>query len=84
MIHQARLCRRLADARERPKLDALLQAMVLVASRYAGNGYVVQDPARLRTWVVSNAMDCMSVESLQAMIMVAFYDVRLLEPPMWM
>jgi hypothetical protein len=77
MLHQSRLRRRLADPQERPKLDIVLHAMTLVASRFVGDEHVtVASPARLRAWVVSTAMDCMSVESLQAMIMLAFSDVR--------
>ena len=77
MLHQSRLRRRLADPRERSKLDIVLHAMTLVTSRFVQHEHVtVAGPARLRTWVVSTAMDRMSVESLQAMIMLAFSDVR--------
>ena len=77
MLHQTRFRRRLADPQERPKLDVVLHAMVLVASRFVSDYQYVMaaNPARLRTWVVSTAMDCMSVESLQAIIMLAFNDV---------
>jgi len=78
MIHQTRFRNRLADPRERPKLDVVLRAMVLAASRFVRDQHVaVPRPDRLRSWVVSTAMDCMSVESLQAMIILAFTDVSL-------
>jgi hypothetical protein len=77
MIHQARFRSRLADPRERPKLDVVLRAIVLAASRFVSDQHaVVPRPDRLRSWVVSTAMDCMSVESLQAMIILSFNDVR--------
>ncbi|KAH8909389.1 hypothetical protein BR93DRAFT_975669 [Coniochaeta sp. PMI_546] len=76
MVHQARLRARLADPVERPKLNVLLYAMVLAASRFVDNQDLVHVcPSRLRGWVVSNAMDCMSVESLQAIIIIAFNDI---------
>lgn len=76
MVHQARLRRRLADPAELPKLNVLLQAMILAASRFVDDQDVVHAlPGRSRAWVVSTAMDHMSVESLQAIIIVAFNDV---------
>lgn len=82
MLHQSRFRRRLADPQERPKLDVVLYAVVLVASRFVNDqDAIISNPARLRTWVVSKAMDCMSVESLQAMIVLAFNDVRTDSPP---
>lgn len=78
MVHQARLRRRLADPVELPKLNVLLHAMVLAASRFVDDQDVVNaNPSRSRGWVVSAAMDCMSVESLQALIVVAFNDVSM-------
>ncbi|KAL2127422.1 hypothetical protein VTI74DRAFT_10759 [Chaetomium olivicolor] len=77
MIHQSRFRRRLADPLERPKLDVVLHAIVLTASRFVSDQQHigVPTPDRRRSWVVSTAMDCMSVESLQAMIILAFNDI---------
>jgi hypothetical protein len=52
--------------------------MVLTASRFVTSQHVVVPrPAQLRRWVVSAALDRMSVESLQALIILAFNDVSL-------
>ncbi len=77
MIHEARFRHRLTDPRERPKLDVVLHAIVLAASRFARDQQhaVVPRPDRVRSWVISTAMNCMSVESLQAMIILSFTDV---------
>lgn len=77
MIHETRFRNRLSDQRERPKLDVVLHAMVLAASRFARDQQhaIVPRPDQLRSWVISTAMDCMSVESLQAMIILSFTDV---------
>ncbi|KAH6842474.1 fungal-specific transcription factor domain-containing protein [Chaetomium sp. MPI-CAGE-AT-0009] len=76
MIHQTRFRTRLADARERPKLEVVLHAMVLAASRFVSDrDAAVPSPDQLRSRVVLAAMDCMSVESLQAMIIVSFNDI---------
>jgi hypothetical protein len=77
-VHQTRFRTRLGDPRERPKLDVVLRAMVLAASRFVRDQNVaISRPDQLRSWVVSTAMGCMSVESLQAMIILCFNDVSL-------
>ncbi|KAL2016683.1 hypothetical protein VTK56DRAFT_3185 [Thermocarpiscus australiensis] len=76
MIHQTRFRMRLANPRERPKLDVVLHAMVLAASRFVNDQDVVlSSSGPLRSQIVSAAMDCMSVESLQAMIILCFNDI---------
>ena len=79
MIHEARFRHRLTDPRERPKLDVVLHAIVLAASRFVRDQQyaVVSRSDQLRSWVISTAMDCMSVESLQALIILSFTDVSL-------
>ena len=81
MIHQGRLVRRLREPVERPKLEVVLQAMVLIGSRFIVPD---DDPAEhvdssnsemLRSWIVSKATSSMCLESLQALIIVAFNDV---------
>ncbi|KAK4118835.1 hypothetical protein N657DRAFT_583002 [Parathielavia appendiculata] len=76
MIHQSRFRRRLDDPRERPKLGVVLYAISLTAARFVASQHVaIPQPAELRRWVVSAAMDRMSVESLQALIILAFNDI---------
>ncbi|KAB5531475.1 fungal-specific transcription factor domain-containing protein [Coniochaeta sp. 2T2.1] len=76
MVHQARLRSRLAIPAERPKLDVLLHAIVWAASRFVSDQDVLgYYSSRSRTWVVTTAMDCMNVESLQALIIVGFIDI---------
>lgn len=81
MIHQTRFRSRLSEPRERPKLNVVLHAMVLAASKFVRDQEcAVPKPDRLRSWVVSTAMDCMSVESLQAMVILSFADVSVGRP----
>ncbi|TQN63655.1 Tropolone cluster transcription factor tropK, partial [Colletotrichum shisoi] len=82
MIHEARFRRRLEDSGEADALDVVLHAMVLSASRYIDDEDVasslfgsVQQREAVRDWVVSNAMRNLSVESHQALIIVAFNDI---------
>ncbi|KAL2187951.1 hypothetical protein L209DRAFT_709126, partial [Thermothelomyces heterothallicus CBS 203.75] len=76
MIHQTRFRSRLANPQERPKLDIVLRAMVLASSRLVSDQNVpFPSSDRLRSRIVSNAMDRMSVESLQAMIILCFNDI---------
>lgn len=82
MIHEARFRRRLEHSSEADALDVVLHAMILSASRYIDDEDVasslfgsVQQRDTVRDWVVSNAMRNLSVESHQALIIVAFNDV---------
>ncbi|OBR07128.1 C6 transcription factor [Colletotrichum higginsianum IMI 349063] len=82
MIHEARFRRRLEHSSEADALDVVLHAMILSASRYIDDEDVasslfgsVQQRDAVRDWVVSNAMRNLSVESHQALIIVAFNDI---------
>lgn len=89
MLHQGRLRRRLRDPAERPKLEVVLQAMILISSRFissdenpAKHSVFIKDASsseQLRSWIVSNATSAMCLESLQALIMVSFNDVSIQE-----
>ncbi|KFA72777.1 hypothetical protein S40288_06383 [Stachybotrys chartarum IBT 40288] len=82
MLHQGRLRRRLADEKERPKVQTILQSLVLVAVKYIDNMTVAnrllkteQQAQEWRDYIVVTAMRKMSVENLQALIMITFDDI---------
>lgn len=73
MIHQGRFFDRLADEPQRDQMIIILHSMVLAASKFVPDAstYV---RAQTRSWIISNAMDGVSVENLQALIILAFND----------
>ena len=82
MLHEARLRRRLATDNERQKLGVVIRAMVLVAARYiqddqAARRLTISDDLvqQARDDIVATAMRQLSVENLQALIMMAFNDI---------
>lgn len=82
IIHEGRFRRRLDDNVERDKLHLILQSMILVASKYVGDKDTAATLVRtteqsddFRDWVVSKAMKHLSVENVQALIIIAFDDV---------
>lgn len=84
IIHEGRFRRRLDDDAERDKLHLVLQSMILIASRYIedediSNPFLrsADESENHRDWVVSKAMKHLSVENLQALLIIAFNDVRL-------
>jgi hypothetical protein len=73
------------DPMQRPKLEVVLRAMEISASKFPNEG-IAPDAISptwsddfTRRWVVSTAMDCLSVENLQALIIIAFNDVSSLK-----
>lgn len=78
MIHQGRFRQRMDEEIERPKLNVILHAMVIAASKFVPNAAISADlVARTRKWIVWTAMDNLALESLQALIILAFTDVRI-------
>ncbi|KAF7547513.1 hypothetical protein G7Z17_g7676 [Cylindrodendrum hubeiense] len=82
IIHEGRFRKRLGDEVERDKLHLVLQSMMLVASRYlvdedTSNSIPrsIEDSESYRDWVVSKAMKHLSVENLQALLIIAFNDI---------
>lgn len=82
MIHEARFHRRIQDDIGKDSLHLVLQAMVLTASRYVSSKVVAdmamtfaKDQEDLRDWIVAKATKSMSVENLQALIIICFNDV---------
>lgn len=73
MIHQGRFLERLADETQRDQLVIILHSMVLAASKFIPDAatYV---RTRTRNWVICSAMDSLSLENLQALIILAFND----------
>ncbi|EEU43806.1 uncharacterized protein NECHADRAFT_11576, partial [Fusarium vanettenii 77-13-4] len=81
MIHEARFRTRIRDDMGKGSLHLVLQAMVLVASRYVSTKAIADlamtfagDQEDLRDWVVAKATKSMSVENLQALIIICFND----------
>lgn len=82
MIHETRFRRRMHDPDQRSSLVVVLHAMVVAAIRYgySDDGITSQAEAESkaktsRSIVVLTAMDDLSVENLQALIIIAFDDV---------
>lgn len=76
MIHQARFRQRLNHSDERENLVVVLHSMIIAASKFVPDASLLAESiVRTRRWVVSTAMDILSLESLQALIILAFTDV---------
>ncbi|ORY67110.1 uncharacterized protein BCR38DRAFT_426110 [Pseudomassariella vexata] len=82
MVHPSRFQRQYRDPAERPRLAIILQAMTLSATKFvtaeniAFNSSAPAWPSnRVRNWIISSAMDSLTVESLQALTIIAFTDI---------
>ncbi|KAM0275863.1 hypothetical protein ACHAQH_007335 [Verticillium albo-atrum] len=82
MIHEGRFRRRLADPDEHRRLHVILHSMILVASRYIEDvdsavalTVSAEKQGQVRDWIVAQVMKDLSVENLQALIMIAFNDI---------
>lgn len=82
IIHETRFRRRMHHPDQRESLVVILHAMVVAAIRFkcSDNSTISQEQAdskakRSRSIVVLTAMDSLSVENLQALIIIAFDDV---------
>ncbi|KAH7159512.1 putative Zn(II)2Cys6 transcription factor [Dactylonectria estremocensis] len=81
IIHESRFRQRLSDDAERGKLHLVLQSMIIVVSRYIEDDFEFSSDSTSqekaeghRDWVVSKAMKHLSVENLQALLIIAFND----------
>ncbi len=92
MLHDTQFRHRLHDPDDFPRLLVVLHAMVVAALRFVDvdrSSLSLHDVERQvdksRKIVLLNAMDQLSVENLQALIIIAFNDVRsipsLVSPP---
>ncbi|CAK7207665.1 hypothetical protein SEUCBS139899_010476 [Sporothrix eucalyptigena] len=85
VLHETQFRRRMHDAEQRPRLTFVLHAMIVAAARYVqaedlpdGSGgldALLLLAQRSRGHVLLVAMDRLSVESLQALIILAFHDI---------
>ncbi|KAH7469479.1 hypothetical protein FOMA001_g13938 [Fusarium oxysporum f. sp. matthiolae] len=82
MIHEGRFRKRLQDHGDNTNLLPLLQAMILSASHHVPRRDVAEiaqsligDQEDVRDWVVAKATKCLSVENLQALIIICFRDI---------
>lgn len=82
ILHETQFRRRIHDPEELPKLVVVLHAMVVAALRYVESSEsrltaddVERTAKQSRNFVTLSAMDCLSVENLQALIILAFNDV---------
>lgn len=83
IIHEMLFRSRLRDPNERPKLVVVLHAMMVCALRYVANErlaveWLERDPdalQRSREFVVLSGMDGLSVENLQALVIMAFVHI---------
>ncbi|KAL0934776.1 uncharacterized protein CTRU02_209367 [Colletotrichum truncatum] len=82
ILHETQFRRRVHDPEQLPRLVVVLHAMVVAALRFVDNPEtrlsahdVERRTARSRNIVILNAMDHLSVENLQALIIVAFNDI---------
>jgi hypothetical protein len=81
MVHPGRFRFRLQNPNERPRLDVLCRAMALSAWKFVPSHDMSTREVdgvleRLRSSILSTALESLSLEGLQSLIIVAFNDVR--------
>ncbi|KAJ0329889.1 hypothetical protein COL5a_003715 [Colletotrichum fioriniae] len=82
ILHETQFRRRVHDPEQLPRLVVVLHAMVVAALRFVDNSEirlsaleVERRTSRSRNIVILNALDHLSVENLQALVILAFNDV---------
>ncbi|KAF9876919.1 hypothetical protein CkaCkLH20_05765 [Colletotrichum karsti] len=82
ILHETQFRRRVHDPEQLPRLVVVLHAMVVAALRFVDNPEtrlpaheVERRTSKSRNVVILNAMDHLSVENLQALIIIAFNDI---------
>lgn len=78
MLNQDRFRQRVQDPSELPKLKVILQALVMIASRYLPQELGLNEiwpVEKIREWVILRSMESNTLEGLQALIIIAFNDV---------
>lgn len=85
ILHETQFRRRVQDPAQLPQLVLILHAMVVAALRFVeisdtrlSAQNVEKQMTLSRRFVVLNSMDSLSVENLQALIIIAFNDVRVI------
>ncbi|KAK1969242.1 hypothetical protein LY78DRAFT_630224 [Colletotrichum sublineola] len=82
ILHETQFRRRVHDPEQLPRLVVVLHAMLVAALRYVDNPEtrpsaqeIERRAVHSRNIVILNAMDQLSVENLQALIILAFNDI---------
>jgi hypothetical protein len=78
MLNQDRFRQRVKDPGELPKLKVILQAIVIIISRYLPKELGLKPiwpVEKIREWVILRSMESNTLEGLQALIMMSFNDV---------
>lgn len=91
IIHEGRLRRRLLRPADNERLRVVLYAIMFSASRFIEDVEIAsawtlpyEQQMNARDWIVAEAMKSPSVESLQALVIVAFNDVSCVpSEPLW-
>lgn len=85
ILQENRFKQRLGDPEERPRLLVVLQAMTVAAIRQVDPlllcGMTEERLEIIRDWVMTTAMSSLVIESLQALTIIAFNDVRIDSDP---
>lgn len=82
MLNQDRFRQRVSDPMQLPSLEIIVHAIHITVARYLDDGDTMDaewSADRIRRWVTMTAMENLSLESLQALIIIAFYEVSPLE-----
>lgn len=84
ILHETQFRKRIYEPEELPSLVIILHAMVVAAVRFVDNpdlrlsaDDIGQMARQSRNFVTLSALERLSVENLQALIILAFHDVRL-------
>lgn len=78
MLNQDRFRQRVDDPTELPSLEIVIHAIHITVAKYLDEGDTMSAEwpvDRIRRWVTMTAMENLSIESLQALIIIAFLDV---------
>jgi hypothetical protein len=80
MLNQDRFRQRVEDPIELPKLNVILQAIIIVVSRHLPEeleAEVAWPVEKVRQWTIMRSMESNTLEGLQALIIIAFNDVSM-------
>ena len=87
VLHETQFRRRINDAAELPKLVVVLHAILVAAIRFVDGvehrlsiADIDRHVQKSRNIVVLTAMEDLSVENLQALVIIAFTDVCIPQP----
>jgi hypothetical protein len=79
MLNQDRFRQRVADPKELAKIKVIIHAIIITISRYIPEELgldAVWPVEKIREWTIMRSMESNTLEGLQALIMIAFNDVR--------